>query len=111
MPGKPMSGHGSRPTPKDSAAYEIAHPEGWAEYQKVMLLLLDGDQLVDSAPRTDKVAMERSIRQTCPDVNASLLDNFFDGNEPVEQHADGIEETFTGKILMVKTDNGWREDR
>jgi hypothetical protein len=30
---------------------------------------------------------------------------------PVWRYADGIEENFTGKIAMVKTDNGWQEDR
>jgi hypothetical protein len=30
------------------------------------------------------------------------------GNEPVEQYADGIEESFTGKVAMTKTDNGWQ---
>ncbi|QLD52170.1 hypothetical protein C9419_24845, partial [Paraburkholderia fungorum] len=64
-----------------------------------------GDQLVNGAPRTAKAAMERAMRQTCPNVNSSLLDNFFNGNEPVEQYADYVEKTFTGKLSMVKTDN------
>lgn len=98
-------------TGSDASAYEVAHQDGWAEYQKVMPLLLGGDQLVNNAPRTAKVAMEHAMRQTCSNVNASLLDNFFNGNESVEQYADGIEETFTGKIAMVKTDDGWQEDR
>jgi hypothetical protein len=55
--------------------------------------------------------MERAMRQTCPNVNSSLLDNFFNGNEAVEQYADSIEENFAGKLSMVTTDNGWREDR
>ena len=96
---------------QDASAYEVAHQDGWADYQKVMPLLLGGDQLVNNAPRTAKAAMERAMRQTCPNVNSSLLDSFFNGNEPVEQYADGLEETFTGKLSMVKTDNGWREDR
>jgi hypothetical protein len=96
---------------QDASAYEVAHQDGWAEYQKVMPLLLGGDQLVNNAPRTAKAAMERAMRQTCPNVNSSLLDNFFNGSEAVEQYADGIEETFTGKVAMTKTDNGWREDR
>jgi hypothetical protein len=96
---------------QDAAAYEVAHQDGWADYQKVMPLLLSGDQLVSNAPRTAKAAMERAMRQTCPNVNSSLLDNFFSGSEPVEQYADGPDETFTGKIPMTKTDNGWQEDR
>ena len=96
---------------QDGAAYEVAHQDGWAEYQKVMPLLLNGDQLVNNAPRTAKAAMERAMRQTCPNVNSSLLDNFFNGNESVERYADGLEETFSGKIAMTKTDNGWQEDR
>jgi hypothetical protein len=76
-----------------------------------MPLLLGGDQLVKGAPRTAKAAMERAMRQTCPNVNSSLLDNFFNGNEAVEQYADSIEENFAGKLSMVTTDNGWREDR
>ncbi|OMQ86021.1 hypothetical protein [Burkholderia pseudomallei] len=96
---------------QDAAAYEVAHQDGWADYQKVMPLLLGGDQLVSNAPRTAKTAMERAMRQTCPNVNSTLLDNFFNGNEPVEQYADEIRESFTGKLSMVKTDNGWREDR
>lgn len=96
---------------QNSSAYEVAHQDGWAEYQKVMPLLLGGDQLVNNAPRTAKAAMERAVRQSCPNVNSSLLDNFFNGSEPVEQYADGIEETFNGKIAMTKTDNGWQEDR
>jgi hypothetical protein len=95
----------------DASAYEVAHQDGFAEYQKVMPLLLGGDQLVNNAPRTAKAAMEHAMRQTCSNVNASLLDNFFDGNEPVEKYADGIEETLTDKVSMVKTDNGWQEDR
>lgn len=95
----------------DSSAYEVAHQEGWADYQKVMPLLLGGDQLLNNAPRTAKAAMERAMRQTCPNVNPSLLDRFFNGNEPVEQYADEIEESFTGKVAMTKTDNGWQEDR
>jgi hypothetical protein len=94
-----------------SSAYEVAHQDGWAAYQKVMPLLLGGNQLVNNAPRTAKAAMERAMRQSCPNVNATLLDNFFNGNEAVEQYADGIEETFTGKVAMTKTDNGWQEDR
>ncbi|RRA23368.1 hypothetical protein DF038_11140 [Burkholderia cepacia] len=96
---------------QNSSAYEVAHQDGWAEYQKVMPLLLSGDQLVNNAPRTAKAAMERAMRQSCPNVNSSILDNFFNGNEPVEQYADGIEETFTGKVAMTRTDNGWQEDR
>lgn len=96
---------------QNSSAYEVAHQDGWVEYQKVMPLLLSGDQLVNNAPRTAKAAMERAMRQSCPNVNSSLLDNFFNGIEPVEQYADGIEETFTGKVAMTKTDNGWQEDR
>lgn len=95
----------------DSAAYEVQHQDGWAKYQQVMPLLLGGDQLVNNAPRTAKAAMERNMRTACPNVSAPLLDNFFNGNEPVEQYADSIEESFTGKIAMVKTDNGWQEDR
>lgn len=49
--------------------------------------------------------------QTCPNVNSSLLDNLFNGNEAIEQYADRIGENFTGKLSMVETDNGWREDR
>ncbi|RDU97854.1 hypothetical protein [Trinickia dinghuensis] len=96
---------------QDAAAYEVAHQDGWAEYQKVMPLLLSGDQLVNNAPRTAKAAMERAMRQTCPNVSTTLLDNFFNGNESVEQYDDGLEETFSGKIAMTKTDNGWQEDR
>ncbi|MCA8094503.1 hypothetical protein LGM65_27115 [Burkholderia anthina] len=96
---------------QNSSAYEVAHQDGWAEYQKVMPLLLSDDQLVNNAPRTAKAAMERAMRQSCPNVNSSILDNFFNGNEPVEQYADGIEETFTGKVAMTRTDNGWQEDR
>ncbi|CAM8819540.1 Lipoprotein [Burkholderia pseudomallei] len=96
---------------QDASAYEVAHQDGWAEYQNVMPLLLGGDQLVTNASRTAKAAMERAMRQSCPNISASLLDNFFNGNEPVEQYADGIEESFTGKLSMVKTDNGWQEDR
>ncbi|WCM19784.1 hypothetical protein NDK50_20615 [Paraburkholderia bryophila] len=96
---------------QDASAYEVAHQDGWAEYQKVMPLLLGGDQLVNNAPRTAKIAMERAMRQTCANANSSLLDNFFNGAESIEQYADGIEETFTGKLSMVRTDNGWREDR
>ncbi|ARK79256.1 hypothetical protein BOC40_01540 [Burkholderia pseudomallei] len=96
---------------QNSSAYEVAHQDGWAEYQKVMPLLLSGDQFVNNAPRTAKAAMERAMRQSCPNVNSSILDNFFNGNEPVEQYADGIEETFTGKVAMTRTDNGWQEDR
>lgn len=96
---------------QSASAYEVAHQDGWADYQKVMPLLLGGDQLVSNAPRTAKTAMERAMRQTCPNVNSTLLDNFFNGNEPVEQYADEIRESFTGKLSMVKTDNGWREDR
>lgn len=95
----------------DSSAYEVTHQDGWATYQKVMPLLLGGDQLVNNAPRTAKAAMERAMRQTCPNINSTLLDNFFNGNEAVEQYADGIEETLTGKVAMTKTDNGWQEDR
>jgi len=96
---------------QDASAYEVAHQDGWAEYQKVMPLLLGGDQLVNNAPRTAKAAMEHAMRQTCLNANSLLLDNFFNGSEPVEQYADSIEEGFTGKLSMVKTDNGWREDR
>ena len=96
---------------QNSSGYEVGHQDGWAEYQKVMPLLLGGDQLVNNAPRTAKAAMERAMRQSCPNVSATLLDNFFNGNESVEQYADGLEETFTGKIAMTKTDNGWQEDR
>ncbi|WGS51107.1 hypothetical protein LFL96_06280 [Paraburkholderia sp. D15] len=96
---------------QDASAYEVAHQDGWADYQKVVPLLLGGDQLVSNAPRTAKAAMERAMRQSCPNVNSSLLDNFFNGNEPVEAYADGIEEIFNGKIAMTKTDNGWQEDR
>ncbi|CAE6969147.1 hypothetical protein R69608_07175 [Paraburkholderia nemoris] len=96
---------------QDASAYEVAHQDGWADYQKVMPLLLGGDQLVNGAPRTAKAAMERAMRQTCRNVNSSLLDNLFNGYEAVEQYADSIEENFTGKLSMVKTDNGWREDR
>lgn len=63
---------------------------------------------MNGAPRTAKAAMERAMRQTCPNVNSSLLDNFFNGNEPVEQYADYVEKTFTGKLSMVKTDNRGR---
>ena len=96
---------------QDASAYEVAHQDGWADYQKVMPLLLGGDQLVNGAPRTAKAAMERAMRQTCPNANSSLLDNLFNGNEAVEQYSDSIEANFTGKLSMVKTDNGWREDR
>ncbi|RQS88106.1 hypothetical protein [Burkholderia seminalis] len=96
---------------QDAAAYEVAHQNGWADYQKVMPLLLEGDQLMNNAPRTAKAAMERAMRQSCPNVNMSLLDNFFNGDKPVEQYADGIKETFNGKIAMTKTDNGWQEGR
>ncbi len=51
------------------------------------------------------------MRQICPNVNSSLLDNFFKGSEAVEQYAYSVEENFTGKLSMVKTDNGWQEDR
>ncbi|KAG8150196.1 hypothetical protein [Burkholderia catarinensis] len=95
---------------QNTSAYEVTHQDGWAEYQKVMPLLLGGDQLVNNAPRTAKAAMERAMRQTCPNVSSTLLDNLFNGNEPVEKYAEGIEETFTGKVAMVKTDNGWQED-
>lgn len=96
---------------QDAAAYEVAHQNGWADYQKVMPLLLGGDQLVNSAPRTAKAAMERAMRQTCPNVSATLLDSFFNGSEPVEQYTDGLEETFSENIAMTKTDNGWQADR
>ncbi|QVN17097.1 hypothetical protein [Burkholderia pyrrocinia] len=96
---------------QDAATYEVAHQDSWADYQKVMPLLLSGDQLVNNAPRAAKAAMGRAMRQTCPNVSATLLDNFFNGNESVEQYAEGLEETFTGKIAMTKTDNGWQEDR
>lgn len=96
---------------QDAAAYEVAHQDGWANYQKVMPLLLSGDQLVNNAPRTAKAAMERAMRQSCPNVDPSLLDHFFNGNEAVEQYADSIEETFTAKIPMTKTDNGWQATR
>lgn len=96
---------------QNSSAYEITHQDGWAEYQKVMPLLLGGDQLVNDAPRTAKAAMERAMRQSCPNVGSTLLDSFFNGSEAVEQYADGIEETFTGRIAMTRTDNGWQEDR
>lgn len=96
---------------QSASVYEGAHQDGWAEYQKVMPLLLGGDQLVNNAPRTAKAAMERAMRQSCPSVSPSLLDSFFNGNEAVEQYADGIEETFTGRIAMTRTDNGWQEDR
>jgi hypothetical protein len=94
-----------------SSDYEVAHKDGWEEYQQVAPLLLKGDQLVTDASRDAKAAMERAMRQSCPNVSSSLLDNFFNGDEPVEQYATGIERTFTGKISMVKTDNGWQEDR
>jgi hypothetical protein len=94
-----------------SSDYEVAHKEGWDEYQKVMPLLIKGDQLVINAPRDGKAAMERAIRQSCPNVAPALLNNLFNGDEPVEQYASGIEQTFTGKVAMVKTDNGWQEDR
>ena len=96
---------------QNSNGYEVAHQDGWAEYQKVMPLLLGGDQIMNNAPRNAKAAMERAMRQACPNVSSTLLDNFFNGNEPVEQYADEIRESFTGKLSMVKTDNGWREDR
>lgn len=96
---------------QNSSGYEVAHQDGWAAYQTVVPLLLGGDQLVNNAPRNAKAAMERAMRQACPNVSSTLLENFFNGNEPVEQYADEIRETFTGKLSMVKTDNGWREDR
>lgn len=95
----------------DSAAYEVQHQDEWAKYQQVMPLLLGGDQLVNNAPRTAKAAMERNMHKACPNVGAPLLDNLFNGDEPVEQYAESIEKSFTGKIAMVKTDNGWQEDR
>lgn len=95
----------------DSSAYEVAHQDGWAEYQKVMPLLLGGEQLVNSAPRTAKVAMERAMRQTCPNVDSSLLDSFFNGNESIEQYANRIDRSVTGRITMVRTDKGWQQDR
>lgn len=95
----------------NSSSYEIAHQQGWDEYQKVMPLLLKGDQLVTDAPRNAKAAMERAMRQSCPNTAPKLLNNFFNGDEPVEQYARGIEQSFTGKVAMVKTDNGWQEDR
>lgn len=59
---------------------------------KVMPLHLESeDQLANDPPRTAKVAMERAIGLTCPNANTTRLDNFFNGNEPVEQYADGIE--------------------
>ncbi|MCA8073979.1 hypothetical protein LGM66_31455, partial [Burkholderia vietnamiensis] len=109
--GSVLRGHQQANPGQNSSGYEVAHADGWAEYQKVMPLLLGGDQLVNNAPRTAKAAMERAMRQTCPNVSSTLLENFFNGNEPVEQYADGIEETFTGKVAMTKTDNGWQEDR
>lgn len=96
---------------QNSSGYEVAHQDGWAAYQAVMPLLLGGDQLVNNAERNAKAAMERAMRQACPNVSSTLLDNFFNGNAPVEQYADEIRESFTGKMSMVKTDNGWREDR
>ncbi|MDR7006644.1 hypothetical protein [Paraburkholderia strydomiana] len=45
---------------QDESAYEVAHQDGWAKYQKVMPSLLGGDQLVNNAPRTAKAAMERA---------------------------------------------------
>lgn len=76
---------------------------------EAMPLLLGGDQLLNGGPRTANAAMERAMRQTCPNINLSLLDNFFNSNEAVEQYGDSIEGA--GKLSMVKTDNGWREDR
>ncbi|AOJ97501.1 hypothetical protein [Burkholderia vietnamiensis] len=96
---------------QNSSAYEVAHQDGWAEYQKAMPLLLGGDQLMNNAPRNAKAAMERAMQQVCPNVSSTLLDNFFKGGEPVGQYADGIEESFTGKVAMVKTENGWQEER
>ncbi|ACA93587.1 lipoprotein, putative [Burkholderia orbicola MC0-3] len=78
---------------------------------EVMPLLLGGDQLLNGGPRTANAATERAMRQICPNVNSSLLDNFFKGSEAVEQYAYSVEENFTGKLSMVKTDNGWQEDR
>lgn len=95
----------------NSAAYEIAHKEGWDEYQKVMPLLLSGDQQLSNAPLTAKAAMGRAMKQSCPNTAASVLNNLFTGTEPVEQYALGVEQSFTGKIAMVKTDNGWQSDR
>lgn len=93
------------------SAYEVAHKDGWDEYEKVAPLLVKGDQLIADAPRTAKAAMGRAMRQSCPNVAPALLNNMFSGDDPVEQYASGVEQTFTGKVAMVKTDNGWQEDR
>lgn len=93
------------------SAYEVAHQDGWNEYQKVAPLIVKGDQLIADAPRTAKAAMGRAMRQSCPNAAPALLNSLFNGNEPVEQYASGVEQTFTGKVAMVKTDNGWQEDR
>ncbi|UQV45290.1 hypothetical protein KIV45_27070 [Janthinobacterium lividum] len=94
-----------------TSAYEVAHEDGWAKYQKVMPLLLSENELMTNAPRTAKAAMARAMRQTCPYVDSTLLNNFFNGNDLVEQYANEIKKTFTGKVFMVKTDNGWQEGR
>lgn len=94
-----------------SAAYEIAHKEGWAEFQKVMPLLLNGDQQLSDAPRTAKAAMRRAMGNSCPSTAPALLNSLFSGDESVEQYANGIEKAFTVKMAMVKTDNGWQENR
>ena len=57
---------------QDASAYEVGHQDSWADYQKVMPLLLGGDQLVNNAPHTAKAAMERAMRQTCPLVLLAL---------------------------------------
>lgn len=93
------------------ADYEMANQEQYYEYQKVAPVLVNGNRLVTEAPRTAKLAMQNAMQQSCPNVPRELLNNFFEGSEPVEKYADGIERNFTGKIFMVKTDNGWQEDR
>jgi len=51
----------------------------------------------------------RTVVQACPGIDLGLLSSFFNGKDT--DYSDDVDVQFTQTISMMKTDNGWQQDR
>ncbi|WP_153067604.1 hypothetical protein [Paraburkholderia graminis] len=51
----------------------------------------------------------RTVAQACPGIDLGLLGSFFNGKDT--DYSDDVDVQFTQTISMMKTDNGWQQDR
>lgn len=91
--------------------FRTRYPEKYKQYEAIYELHNKNEGIALYGSRRVKELISEKVYAACPNTSRSLLFSLFTGDTPLDAYKENIVQKYTHTFQMIKTDNGWLENR